>query len=206
MQGIILGSFIQGIPINGRSFAGSAFEWLNAFSITTGVALVFGYALLGSTWAILKTEDETQEWARKTAVYVLIYVIIFMAVVSVWVPFLNDQIFNRWFSLPNFLYLSPIPLMTLGVSMSLVRSINDKNELAPFLLAIMLFILGYFGLTMSLWPWVVPYSISIWDAAAAPESLSLLLVGALILLPVVFAYTAYSYYVFRGKTSHEALY
>ncbi len=206
MQGVILGTFIQGIDVENKSFAGDPLDWLNAFSIMVGVALIFGYALLGGTWVIMKTEDETQAWAKKCSLYILIYVLIFMGIVSIWVPFLNNQIFIRWFSWPNILYLSPLPIASVLVAFYLVRAITGGKEVAPFFLSISLFILAYLGLSISLWPWVVPYSISVWEGAAASESLSLILVGAAILLPVVLIYTAYSYYIFRGKTSHEPLY
>ncbi|WP_039458867.1 cytochrome d ubiquinol oxidase subunit II [Candidatus Jidaibacter acanthamoebae] len=206
MQGIILGVFVQGINVVDRKYAGGAWGWLNGFSITVGLAMVFGYALLGSTWVIMKTEEETQSWAKKCSLYVLIYVLGFMGIVSLWVPFLNNQIFDRWFSWPNMFYFSPLPIISVFVSFYLIKTITNGKEVAPFLLSISLFILAYIGLAVSLWPWVVPYSISVWEAAAASESLSLISVGAAILLPVVLIYTAYSYYIFRGKTSHESLY
>ena len=206
MQGVILGVFVQGINVVDRKYAGGAWSWLNGFSITVGVAMVFGYALLGSTWVIMKTEEETQSWARKCSLYVLIYVLGFMGIVSLWVPFLNNQIFDRWFSWPNMFYFSPLPIISVFVSFYLIRTLTNGKEVTPFLLSILLFILAYIGLAVSLWPWVVPYSISVWEAAAASESLSLLSVGAAIMLPVVLIYTAYSYYIFRGKTSHESLY
>lgn len=205
-QGLILGSYVEGIIIQGRSFAGGSFDWLSSFSIMTGVAVIFGYALLGSTWTIMKTEDKTQAWARKVTFYVLIYVALFMGLVSLWVPFLNDEIFKRWFSLPNLAYLSPIPLLTASCFISLYLSLVKKRDVAPFLLSISLFVLGYLGLAVSLWPWIVPYKVSLWQAAADPKSLSLMLVGVVIFLPFVLGYTGYLYYVFRGKSSHQEWY
>lgn len=206
MQGLILGGFIQGVEVEGRSFVGGAFDWLTGFSMLTGIAVVFGYALLGATWLNMKTEDETQNWALKCSKYVSIYVIGCMAIVSLWVPFLNDQLLNRWFSLPNFYYLLPIPIVT-GLSFLLLwHSLSKANEIKPFLLSLLIFFLGYLGLAISLWPWIVPYQVSLWDAAAAPESQSLLLVGTAIMLPIILGYTAYCYYIFRGKTHHEDTY
>lgn len=206
MQGIILGVFVQGISVLEKKFGGTAWDWLNGFSITVGIALIFGYALLGSTWVIMKTENETQAWAKKSSLYVVIYVLCFMGLISLWVPFLNQQIFERWFTWPNFIYLSPLPTLALFIAFYLVKSIKDGREVAPFLMTILLFILSYLGLAISLWPWVVPYNISLSEGAAASESLSLLLVGAAIMLPVVLTYTAYSYYVFRGKASSAGMY
>ncbi|OJW54044.1 MAG: cytochrome d ubiquinol oxidase subunit II [Alphaproteobacteria bacterium 41-28] len=205
-QGIILGSYVEGVTVGGRSFAGGSFDWLSPFSIMTGVALLFGYALLGSTWTIMKTDHKTQEWARKVTFYVLIYVALFMGLVSLWVPFLNDQLFKRWFSLPNLVYLSPIPLLTACAFAGLYISLLKKREVAPFILSISLFSLGYMGLGISLWPWIVPYKVSLWEAAADSRSLSLMLVGVSLFLPFVLGYTVYAYYVFRGKANHQEWY
>lgn len=205
-QGVILGSFVQGIKVSGRVFAGSSFDWVTPFSFMSGVAVIFGYALLGATWTILKTEGQTQEWARKVGFYVLLYVALFMGLVSLWVPFLNHTIFERWFSMPNLLYLSPVPILTAIGFMGLYLSLVKQREAAPFFFSIFLFSLGYLGLVISLWPWVVPYSVTFWEAAADPRSLSLMLVGVVIFLPFVLGYTAYCYYVFRGKSSEEHFY
>lgn len=202
-QGLILGSFVEGVIVSGRSFGGKAFDWLTPFSVMTGIALIFGYALLGATWIIMKTEDNTQEWGRKSALYILVYVALFMGLVSLWAPFLNGHINTRWFSMPNILYLSPIPLLTGIAFLSLYRVLLTKKEASPFLISIFLFVLGYMGLSISLWPWIVPYQVSLWQAAADPKSLSLMLVGVSLFLPFVLGYTCYSYYVFRGKSNHH---
>jgi cytochrome d ubiquinol oxidase subunit II len=206
MQGMILGGFVQGIAVDGRSFAGGPFDWLSAFSVMTGLALICGYALLGSTWLIMKTQDETQDWARKSAAYVLAFVTVFMGLVSLSMPFLNEDIKNLWFSLPNFYMLSPLPLFSAAAVVLLWRDLQTQREYRPFLLSLGIFLLNYIGLGISLWPWLVPFEITIWQAAAAPESQSLLLIGTVIMLPLVLAYTFYCYYVFRGKASHEATY
>lgn len=205
-QGIILGSFVEGVVVTDRSFGGGSFDWLSSFSVMTGIALIFGYALLGATWTLMKTIDVTQEWARRSALYIAIYIAFFMGLVSLWVPFLNEEIFRRWFSLPNLFYLSPIPLLTVTVFLCLFRNLLKKREVAPFLLSISLFSLGYIGLAISLWPWIVPYKITLWEAAANPKSLSLLLVGIILFLPFVLGYTAYVYYVFRGKSHSDYMY
>lgn len=206
MQGVILGTFVQGIQVEGRQFAGGSFDWLTSFSLMTGLALIFGYGLLGASWLIMKTDKETQKWARMVTRYALIYVIGFMAIVSAWVPFIDPAIATRWFSWPNLIYLSPIPFLVLIAIIFLIRSVLKGHEVTPFLLSIFLFLLGYAGLAISLWPWVVPFAVTLRDAAAAPESLSLLLIGTALFLPVVLAYTGYSYYVFRGKATKEKLY
>ena len=206
MQGVILGNFVQGIEVNGRSFAGGPLDWANGFSIVTGIALIFGYALLGATWLIMKTEDITQSWARGIASYVLVYVGLAMAIVSISMPFIDKRIIKLWFSLSNFFYLLPIPLFTALSFILLWKDLKSSNEVRPFFLTIVLFFLGYVGIGISLYPWIVPFKFTIWEAAAVATSQSLLLVGVIIFLPIILTYTAYSYYVFRGKTSHERMY
>lgn len=206
MQGMILGGFIQGIEVRGRAFAGGPFDWLDAFSVMTGIAVVFGYALQGSAWLIMKTENSTQDWARKTASYVLGYVGFFLALVSLCMPFMNEGIKTLWFTLPNFLMLIPIPLITSLMFVILWRDLHSKREIRPFILSQGIILLGFLGLGFSLWPWVVPFKVTLWEAAAASPSQSLLLIGALVMLPIILAYTGYSYYVFRGKASHETHY
>jgi len=205
-QGVVLGGFVQGIAVQGRSFAGGAFDWLTAFSVMTGLALVCGYTLLGSTWLIMKTEDETQDWARQCAAYILVFVALFMGLVSLSMPFINDDIKNLWFSWPNVVLLSPMPLLSAGMLVLLWRDLRTRREYRPFLLSLGLFLMNYVGLGISMWPWLVPFEITFQQAAAAPESQSLLLVGTAIMLPVILTYVGYCYYIFRGKSSHEAVY
>ncbi len=207
-QGMILGSFVQGVEVEGRNFAGGPFDWATGFSMMTGLALVFGYALLGATWLVMKTEDVTQEWARKTARYVLCFVAVFMAIVSLCMPFMNEDIKAFWFSVPNLYYLLPIPLATMILFVVLWRDlrVSAAAEYRPFFISIALFLMGYVGLGISLFPWMIPFEYDIWQAAASGPGLSLMLVGVAPMLPIILAYTAYSYYVFRGKTSHEHMY
>jgi len=206
-QGIILGSFVQGVEVDGRNFSGGPFDWATGFSLMTGIAVVFGYALLGATWLIMKTEDVTQAWSRRVSKYVLGFVAAFMVIVSMTMPFQNDEIKSFWFSVPNIFFLMPIPLFTLGLFVIVWRDLrNAKAEYRPFLASIGLFLMGYLGLGISLFPWIIPFQYTIWDAAASGPGLSLMLVGVAPLLPLILSYTAYSYYVFRGKTSHEHMY
>jgi len=206
MQGVILGNFVQGVTVEGRHFAGGPLDWANGFSIVTGIALIFGYALLGSTWLIMKTDDGTQKWARQVAPYVSVYVALFFVIVSVTMPFVDDRVAKVWFTLPNFFYLLPIPLLTAGGFLFLWYALRGDHESWPFFATIVLFFLGYLGLCLSLYPWVVPFKFTLWNAAAAPTSQSLLLVGTVLFLPVILFYTGYVYYVFRGKSSHESFY
>ena len=206
MQGMALGAFVQGIKIQGRSFAGGAFDWLNAYSVMVGMALVFGYALLGATWLVMKTDGITQDWARKCAGYVLGYVGIFLGIVSISMPMMNADIKALWFSLPNFFYLLPIPLSSLVMLVMIWRGLHKGKEHLPFFMSFGVFLTGYLGLGISLWPWLVPFNVSFRQAAAVPESQSLLLVGTIVMLPLILGYVGYCYYLFRGKSSDEILY
>lgn len=206
MQGVILGGFVQGIDVEGRAFAGDPFAWLSAFSLMVGLAVVSGYVLLGATWLILKTEGQTQLWARRSASYILIFVAVFMGLVSLWVPFLDNDIGARWFTTPNVFYLMPVPLLTAFCFFKIWTTVHSDCDLKPFIYSYMIFVLGYLGLGISIWPWIVPYEIDIWGAAAAGTSLSVLLIGVAIMLPVILAYTAYCYYLFRGKVDDTPTY
>ena len=202
-QGIVLGAFVQGIEVDGRSYAGGWFGWLTPFSLFTGIALVCGYALLGATWLVLKTEGELKARAVRIARRLTIGMIVAIVVVSVWTPQFNLSIALRWFSWPNFAYLAPVPILVAVTAWALLRSLNRGRDLQPFLLSLALFVLSFSGLAISLYPYIVPPTVKIWDAAGPPESLGFLLVGAVVLLPIIFGYTAYAYWVFRGKVNAD---
>lgn len=207
MQGVILGNFIQGVEVDGRSFAGGGLDWANGFAITTGIAMIFGYALLGATWLIMKTEDSTNSWARRMARYVLGFVAFFMIIVSISMPFIDERILELWFSIPNIFYLLPIPTLTAIAFIALWKDLGNKDhEVRPFILSLSLFLLAYIGFGISLYPWIVPFEFTLWQAAAAPTSQSITLIGTAIMLPIILAYTAFCYYIFRGKSGHEAMY
>ncbi len=206
MQGAILGAFVLGLSVKGRSFAGGSFDWLNAYSVMTGVALVFGYALLGATWLVMKTDPDTQRWARNCAAYAVGYVGLFLAIVSISMPVMNPDIRRLWFSLPNIFFLLPIPTASLVLIIMIWRNLYAGKERSPFFMSFGVFLTGYLGLGISLWPWIVPFAITFRQAAAAPPSQTLLLVGTLVLLPLVLGYTGFVYYVFRGKVSDETGY
>ena len=198
-QGLVLGAFVHGFQVEGMRFTGGVFDWLSPFSLFCGLALVAGYGLLGACWLILKTEGPVQDWAYRSARLLLLVVVAAVAVVSLWTPFLNPEIKARWFSWPNLAYLSPVPIVTAALTLALWRAIRRRNERQPFLMALGLFLLAYAGLAISLWPNAVPPDITLWEAASPPETQIFLLVGVAVLIPITLAYTAYSYYVFRGK-------
>jgi cytochrome bd ubiquinol oxidase subunit II len=201
-QGVVVGAVVQGLPDPITTF-----HWLTPFTIFTGLAVVCGYALLGATWMVMKAEGELQEWARRKAKVLLLLLLFFIGGVSLWTPISHEQIAERWFSLPNFYFLSQVPLLTLLLAGALWYVLKRaKNDRLPFVFSIALFLLAYVGLAISVWPYIVPYRITLWDAASPESTQVFLLIGTLIIMPFVIAYTAIGYHVFRGKVKSDAGY
>lgn len=198
-QGVVLGAFIQGIAVEDRAYAGGWFDWLTPFSVLAGVALVAGYALLGAGWLIWRTDGALQVKARRVAWPLTFAVFAGLAAVSLWTPFLSPEIAQRWFTTPGVAVLWPVPAVTAGLGLALMWSLRTVREAAPFLITLGLFVLAFAGLGISLFPYVVPRAVTVWEAAAPDNSLALMLVGAVIMLPIILAYTGYAYWVFRGK-------
>jgi len=202
-QGITLGALLQGIAVQNRTYAGGWFDWLTPFSLLVGVSLVCGYALLGSTWLVMKSEGSLQERCYRLAFRLGIATIVAMAAVSAATPFLREAYWLRWFAWPQVLFTAQVPVLVAIVTFVLFWSLRRGHHYTPFLMALALFGLGLAGLGISLYPFVVPPSVSIWDAAAPDDSLKFMLPGVLVMVPIILAYTGYSYWVFRGKTGHE---
>ena len=198
-QGVVLGSFIQGFKVNGRVFSGTSFDFLTPFSITTGIALLFGYGLLGAGWLILKTEGDLQDRARRQGRVCLIGVLAAIGVVSVWTPIMNPEIASRWFMFHNMVFLAPVPVATVVVAIVTWRALYGRAEVLPFVGAMGLFVLSFIGIAVSLYPMIVPHHFTLWEAASSDRTQAFLLVGTLVLLPVILMYTSWSYWVFRGK-------
>ena len=198
-QGIVLGALLQGIHVENKVFAGGSFDWLAPFPLFVGVCLVAGYALLGATWLLLKTEGKMAEEARARAKFILILVLACMAIVSLWTPLAFERIFDRWFTWPNIAYLAPIPISTAIAALICWNALAKEKEIIPFVASVTLFLLGFLGLAVSNLPYLIPPSLTIWETAAAPSSQLFMLVGIVILLPIILAYTALSYWTFRGK-------
>jgi cytochrome bd ubiquinol oxidase subunit II len=198
-QGVILGGLIQGIRVENGEFAGGAFDWATPFAALCGLGVVAGYALLGATWMVMKTEGDIAAHARVQAKAALLAVLAFMAVVSLWTPLAFPRIFARWFSLPNILWLWPVPIVTALVAFAAWKWLDQRSDGRPFAAAIVLFLLGYLGLVISTFPYLVPPTLTVWDTAAAPESQLFMLIGTLVLLPIILGYTGFVYWLFRGK-------
>ena len=202
-QGVVLGAFLDGLPVEDRSYAGEHLAWLTPFSIFCGLALIVAYALLGCTWLIMKTEGRLLDQMRGIAQPLILIVLGVIGLVSLWTPLAHPEVAERWFSLPNFFWLLPVPLLVLVCTYALLRAVKNLSHYQPFLLTLALIFLGYMGLGISIWPNIIPPAISIWDAAAPPQSQAFMLVGSAIIIPIILGYTAWSYYVFRGKVTHE---
>ena len=198
-QGIVLGAFIQGFHVEGRHFVGGSFDCFTPFSIFTGIALMFGYGLLGAGWLIIKTEGTLQDWARRFGRYCLIGTVLAIGVVSLWTPLVDAHIATRWFSWPHIVWLAPVPLITAMLVLYAWRSLNTASEYGPFVAGLGLFVMSYLGIAISLWPMIVPGHFTLHQAAASESTQAFLLVGTLVMLPIILLYTGWSYWVFRGK-------
>ncbi|WP_018233408.1 cytochrome d ubiquinol oxidase subunit II [Thioalkalivibrio thiocyanodenitrificans] len=203
-QGAVVGTFIQGFETENMRYVGGALDWLTPFTVMTGLGLVAGYALLGATWLLLKTEGDTQQWARGWAYRLFAAVMAVFVIVSIWTPLTDDYVQSRWFDHVTWLWI--LPVFTLLVAAGLWHTLRGGYEATPFLATIVLFALFYGGLLFSKWPYVVPPDYTFRDAASAPESQLFLLLGVLFVVPFVLMYTAWTYYVFRGKVRADTGY
>ena len=198
-QGLILGGIVQGISVANGEFAGASFDWVTPFSLLCGVSLITGYALIGATWLEMKTLGAVGERARAYAAPLLLAFLLCILIVSVWTPLAIPRVAERWFTMPNFAYLAPIPLATLALAWGCWHGIKTSRHALPFFCAVGLFLLSYLGLVISNAPYLVPPSLTVWDAAAAPASQVFMLIGTVLMLPVILGYTVFVYWVFRGK-------
>ena len=202
-QGMTLGALLQGIEVEGRAYAGSWWDWLTPYTLLTGLGTVAGYALLGSTWLIWKLDGDEQIHARKLAVRAAIATIVLMGAVSLYNITLNAEYAAHWLSAPEIYWVAPVPVVTAIIAFSMLRAITRDRNSKPFWLAIALFFLGMSGLGVTIWPYVVPPGLTIWDAAAPERSQIFMLIGVGLTLPLIIGYTAWAYWVFRGKVGDE---
>ncbi len=199
-QGMTLGAILQEIKVADGAYAGGWLDWLSPFTVLTGVSVVIGYALLGASWLVWKLEGEAQAHARRLAFWLGLAALAALAAVSAATPFLAIDYWRRWFAMPGVLLTAQIPLLTAIAAAVFFWSLRKGAERLPFLAALTIFALGFAGLGVSIFPYVVPRAVTIWDAAAPPASLGFMLVGAVVIIPIILAYTAWSYWIFRGKS------
>ena len=205
-QGAILGGLIQGINMENGAYAGGAFDWATPFTALCALGVLSGYALLGAAWLVLKTEGAIATRARRQAKSLLLVVLAFMAAVSVWTPLAFERIAERWFAMPNILLLWPVPFATAFAAFIGWRALDRGYELTPFLAAIALFLLGYLGLVISVFPYLVPPNLTVWEAASPRATQVFMLIGTLVLLPIILGYVAFVYWIFRGKVRADDSY
>lgn len=195
-QGMILGALVQGIEVVDHAYGGGPLDWLTPFSVMTGIALALGYSLLGATWLVLKTDGELQNKAFSLIKVLGSLMVVMVGVVSLWTPFLKQDYLSRWFAWPQAIYVLPVPLLLAAAIFILFRAVNRRNTWVPFVATISLFLLSYIGLLISIFPFVVPDTITLWEAAAPLSSQKFLLPGTLILVPIILIYTTYAHWVF----------
>ncbi|UTN95517.1 cytochrome d ubiquinol oxidase subunit II [Serratia plymuthica] len=199
-QGVAVGAILNGFDVTGRVYSGSALSWLAPFPLFCGLGLVVAYALLGCTWLIMKTEGALHRKMSELAIPLTLVLLATIAIISIWTPLAHQDIAARWFTAPNIFLFLPVPLLVLAFAWGIVRAAyNRRASYGPFLMTLGLMFLGFSGLGISIWPNIIPPSISIWQAASPPQSQGFMLVGGLLIIPVILAYTCWSYYVFRGK-------
>jgi cytochrome d ubiquinol oxidase subunit II len=205
-QGIALGAILQGVQVANRAYAGGWWDWLTPFSILTGIAVVIGYCLLGATWLVMKTTDDLREKAYRLSWWLLFAMLGAIGAVSLATPFLDVEYARRWFTWPNVLFTAPVPIAVAAVTALLLQSLARRQDYKPFVLSLVLFALSYAGLGISMYPYIVPRSITIWQAAAPESSQIFMLVGVSILIPIILIYTGWAYWVFRGKVDPQSGY
>lgn len=202
-QGVVVGAVIEGFPVADRAFAGKPLDWFTPFNLFCGAGLTVAWSLLGASWLILKSEGSLQSAMRRYVRPLLLALLGVIAIISLWTPLNHPAIAERWFSLPNLWYLAPVPALVLLFSALLWRYAADpRSHHLPFVFTLGLIFLGFSGLGISIWPYIIPPSITLWQAAAPAASQGFMLVGALLIIPVILGYTAWSYLVFRGKVRH----
>lgn len=203
-QGVVIGNFIYGFKVMDRAYAGSIMNWISPFTIFCGFGLIVAYMLLGSTWLIIKTENVLYDKMLKTTKFLIKLLILIIIIISVWTPLINKVILHRWFDLPNLLWLSIIPVMLFVFTFNILSAIRNKPRYLPFILTLSILFLGLLGLGISIWPNIIPPSISIWEAASPIQSQSFMLIGSLLIIPIILSYTFWNYYIFCGKIQdHE---
>lgn len=202
-QGITLGALLQGITVEGRAYAGGWWDWLTPFSLLTGFSLIVAYALLGATWLIWKTEDRIHADARRFATWLLPAFLLVVGAVSLATPFLLGQYYQRWFEWPGLAVSAAMPVAFGGAALIAWNAIRRGDDATPFVATLAMFALTLLGLGISIWPDVIPGQVSIWQAAAPESSQIFMLVGAAVLVPLILAYTGWSYWVFRGKVGED---
>ena len=194
-----LGALLQGIKVEDAAYAGGWLDWLSPFSVLTGISLVAGYGLLGACWLIWKTDGPTRDRARRYAPWLGLTTLGALGAVSLATPFLTYTYWHRWFEFPGLILTAVVPVLVGICAILFVRALKRNDDRTPFFTALTIFLLSFAGLGNSMYPYIVPQSVTIWQAAAPESSQFFMLIGTAIIIPVILIYTAWAYWVFRGK-------
>lgn len=205
-QGIMLGAMLQGIEVTDRAYSGGWFDWLSPFTIFAGIAVCVGYALLGATWLVMKTDGPLKARAYNYGRNSAILLILAIATVSIYLVSSFENVAERWLTWPGSAALWVVPFALAVIGGGLLNSLTKQQEGRPYLWALGVFLIAFVGFAVSIFPYLIPFEITIWEAAGPDNSLAFLLVGAVVLLPIIFAYTGYTYWVFRGKVKEDSGY
>ncbi|MGF6771882.1 cytochrome d ubiquinol oxidase subunit II [Paraburkholderia sp. GAS199] len=205
-QGVILGAYLHGIPVKDGVFSGDPFFWVTPFSFFTGMGLMVTYALQGATYLVMKTGGEFQARIRTLVWPLTLALLGFIIAVSVWTPLTDAQVASRWFDSTFRYRLYPVPILVAITAVLMYAALKRRAEAAPFVLCLVLILLGYIGLLVSIWPYAIPNSVTLWDAAAPRSSQMFAIVGAVIIIPIICVYTTAGYWVFRGKVEPGSQY
>jgi cytochrome d ubiquinol oxidase subunit II len=202
MQGLTVGSLVEGLPIAGTLYTGGAFGWLSPFALLCGVGLCTGYALLGACWLVKKCEGEVRESAYRLIPRLAIGLLVFLIVVFIYALAENLQVMHRWLERP---IMFVFPLVGALASLVLARNVLYRRDGTPFYMVALIFLAAFGTLAISFWPYMIPYSITIDSAASPHSSLAFMFWGAGVLVfPLMLAYTVISYFVFHGKAKTGA--
>jgi len=198
-QGITLGALLQGIKIADGKFVGGAFDWLSPFSVFCGIGVLVTYAALGCGWLIMKTDGELQKKMRMVMNPMVGVLLLIIGIISLWTVLGLPAVAHRWFGSGTLVYFLPVPILVVVCVWGVFKTVREGHETTPFYLTLALCFLGFSGLVISIWPNIIPPSLTIWDASSSRESQLFALVGTLIILPVILVYHFMQYRVFKGK-------
>ncbi len=198
-QGVMLGTLLQGVEVLDRQYNGGWFDWLTPFTLFCGLVTISAYTLLGACWLLIKLPQTYQSSYYATAKRSALALVVMIAILSIWLPLSNADIAARWFAFPQALLFLLIPAACAYLVYLLFKDLIEHKPLQAYLASLGLLLLASLGFGVSTYPYIVPHSLTYTEAAAPDSSLKFLLTGTLFLLPLIIAYTAYSYWVFRGR-------
>lgn len=198
-QGITLGALLQGVKIADGRFVGGAFDWFSPFSVFCGIGVLVTYAALGCGWLIMKTEGELQAKMRMVMRPMIAVLLVIIGIISLWTVLALPAVAERWFGHGDVIYFLPVPILVVVCVYGIFKTVRERHDTMPFYLTLALCFLGFTGLVISIWPNIVPPSLTIWEASSPHESQLFALVGTLFILPIIFVYHFMQYRVFKGK-------